>query len=300
MVMRSTFDDYLIKQAVSAGSRLQTGCRVINVMQNGDHVVAYTKTGKFRARVLVGADGVNSKVADTVGLLPKRRTGVAIEAEIAIPKSVIQRCGKDVTFDFGALRNGYGWIFPKQEHFSVGVFQANTRKAPEIKQSLDHFIKQQEHLEDHKILQSQGHRIPLGGERAILHKDRVLLIGDAANLADAWMGEGIYYAVRSAMISANVIHKALTQGGNVQLDHHTSQVNSTLIPHLQNARDLARIVYSFPYLCSRLLQRSHRIQEIAFGAVRGTHTFQQLKQALIRRAPLLLIELLIPKQITPR
>lgn len=54
-----------------------------------------------------------------------------------------------------------------------------------------------------------GHRIPLGGKTGKLHTHRAILVGDAANLADPWLGEGIYYAVSSAKIAANVIKESL-------------------------------------------------------------------------------------------
>ena len=45
------------------------------------------------------------------------------------------------------------------------------------------------------MLHLQGHPIPLGATRQPVHRGRALLVGDAANLADPWLGEGIYYAV---------------------------------------------------------------------------------------------------------
>lgn len=290
MVIRPAFDQYLIQRATAAGAQLRTDCRMTSVEQTADGVTVHTETEAFNARVLVGADGVNSTVAAAVDLLPNRTTGVALEAELSVPSDVMQRRGRSATFDFGALPRGYGWIFPKREQLSVGVFRASKDHAPRLKQRLERFLDRQPDLSAREVVHLQGHRIPLGGDHATLHRGRVLLIGDAANLVDPWLGEGIYYAVRSAQIAADVIREALDRPGAPNLSHYTRHINKTLVPHFQDARQLARLVYGLPYLCSRLLERSAVVQEMTFGAVRGTHTFRQLKRALVRRAPRILVQ----------
>jgi geranylgeranyl reductase family protein len=295
MVMRSTFDHYLMQKAIEAGAHLRTEIRVTDIKQNVDSALVHTEMGNFTTNIVVGADGVNSQVAGAVGLLMKRRTGIAIEAEIHVPDYIIRRSGQAALFDFGAIKNGYGWIFPKQDHLSVGLFQASCRKVPMLKQMLSHFINQQQILENCTILHLEGHRIPLGGDEVVLHKERVLLIGDAANLADPWMGEGIYYAVQSATIAADVIRKTLEKAEETNLRPYTAQINSKIIPHFLHANRLANIVYRFPYLCSRLLQHSSLVQKFAFGTIRGTHTFHQLERELVRQSPRILTEAILKR-----
>jgi flavin-dependent dehydrogenase len=169
MVIRPAFDQYLIQRATAAGAQLRTDCRMTSVEQTADGVTVHTETEAFNARVLVGADGVNSTVAAAVDLLPNRTTGVALEAELSVPSDVMQRRGRSATFDFGALPRGYGWIFPKREQLSVGVFRASKDHAPRLKQRLERFLDRQPDLSAREVVHLQGHRIPLGGDHATLH-----------------------------------------------------------------------------------------------------------------------------------
>jgi len=204
-VMRGRFDHFLIQQAVMAGATLVEDVAVEGVTLHDDRVVVHSAKGDYAARLLVGADGVNSGVARSLGLLPDRRVGVAVEAEVAVPPSGLEAQGAYATFDFGALPHGYGWIFPKQDHLSVGVFQAQPGKAAGLRQRLDQFIACQPALQGGQMLHFQGHPIPLGATRQPVDRGRALLVGDAANLADPWLGEGIYYAVLSARLAAPVM-----------------------------------------------------------------------------------------------
>jgi len=137
LVMRDRFDHYLVQQAVLAGARLVEGVKVSGVEQRGDRMVVTTTQGELHAQLLAGADGVNSIVARSVGLIPNREVGVALEAELAVPPASLDTQGAYATFDFGALPGGYGWIFPKRDHLSVGVFKAIPGKAGELKKALE-------------------------------------------------------------------------------------------------------------------------------------------------------------------
>ena len=79
-VMRGAFDHFLIQQAVGAGAELLEGVSVQGVELLEDRAVVHTSQGDHAARLLVGADGVNSSVARALGLLHGRRVGVAVEA----------------------------------------------------------------------------------------------------------------------------------------------------------------------------------------------------------------------------
>lgn len=289
LVMRDRFDYYLVQKAIEAGAKLLEDVSVIRVEEKYDSVVVTTTLGEFHAQLLAGADGVNSIVAHSMGLLPDREVGVAVEAELAVSPASLEAQGAYATFDFGALPGGYGWIFPKRDHLSVGVFRAIPGKAIGLKKALEKFIASEAVLLDPKILHLQGHRIPLGGQSRTLHKGRVLLVGDAANLADPWMGEGISYAVVSARLAAEQMYYAL-ESKDIDLSGYTQLINASITPQLVSARLFAKVVYSLPEVCSDLLSKSPTMQNMVFEVIRGDRTFIELTTALFLGMPRIVAE----------
>jgi geranylgeranyl reductase family protein len=296
LVMRDRFDHYLVQQAIKAGARLIEGISVSNVEDKGDRVVVTTNKGELHAQLLAGADGVNSIVARSMGLIPDREVGVAVEAELAVAPASLEAQAAFATFDFGALPGGYGWIFPKRDHLSVGVFRAIPGKATGLKKALEKFIASEAVLLDPRILHLQGHQIPLGGRKQELHKGRVLLVGDAANLADPWMGEGISYAIVSARLAAEQMFAAL-ESRRFDLSGYTALINASITPQLLSARLFARAVYALPDVCSDLLSKSPTMQEMVFDVIRGGLTFRQLTTGLLLGMPRIVVESLFKHEL---
>ncbi len=284
LVMRDEFDQFLAQEAQHAGADLIDAAPVERIDQQPDRVVVQTAAGAFEGLFVAGADGVHSTVAHLLGMLRGRQVGTAIEAEVEVAPSALNEQGQFATFDFGALPHGYGWVFPKRDHLSVGVFQATTGKASNLPQELQSFIDCQPVLNQHKQMSIHGHQIPLGGIFETLHLGRVFLLGDAANLADPWLGEGLCYAVASAQIAATVIEELLAQG-RADLSIYSHRVNAEIVKQLAYARRLANVVYHFPRYGSHLLSKSPLMQTLIFGAIRGDYSYQALNRLLLQSMP---------------
>jgi geranylgeranyl reductase family protein len=289
LVMREQFDQFLVEKALGAGAQLSDGLAVRGVDIDERGVSVRTAKASFRGRALAGADGVHSLVARSAGLLPGRAVGVAIEAELAVPEAALVAQGPYATFDFGALPYGYGWIFPKSDHLSVGVFHARPGKAPGLKDQLEAYIGMNRALDEHEPLQVHGHHIPLGGGRDKLQDGRVLLVGDAANLADAWLGEGLYYAIQSGTIAAQVIREAF-EDGTLDLSAYSTRVHSQIVRGFNHARAIAWLTYHLPRLGTSLARRSAYLRDHIFGVMRGDITFPEMTRALLLGVPRILAQ----------
>ncbi len=299
LVMRDRFDQLLAEQSALAGVELVEGAAVSAVEQDDSGVTVQAGRDKFRARLLAGADGVNSVVARAAGLLTMREVGTAIEQEVAVPDAAIRAQGNFATFDFGALPRGYGWIFPKRDHLSVGVFQATPGKTPHLRDDLARFIAGQPLLKGLKVLHSQGHRIPLGGQRVPLHNGRILVLGDAANLADPWLGEGIFYAIRSARIAAPIMLAAL-EAPTLDLSDYTQQIQREIVRDFRYARFIAAILYRVPGPTSGLLARVPEMQQAVFDTVRGDLSIRELNYWILEHVPQILARLVIGNSGLPQ
>ena len=122
LVLRSEFDDFLLKKAITAGARFHGGTAFVGMEKTRDGVVITTARGVFKARYAVGADGVFSAVRRAVFGRSVVSYAPAVEALVPVAPDRAARFGNRVLFDFGGMARGYGWIFPKKDHLNVGVY----------------------------------------------------------------------------------------------------------------------------------------------------------------------------------
>lgn len=131
-VMRDRLDHRLAQQAFASGAVLQDHTRFMAFSGPPGNLTIQTTAGPFRTRVIVGADGVYSRVARTLRLPIKYRIMPALEAELAMSPAVLRRFAGTIHFDFGVIPGGYAWLFPKKDHISAGILMRR-RPAKKLK-----------------------------------------------------------------------------------------------------------------------------------------------------------------------
>lgn len=268
LINRREFDLYLLEQAIQAGAVFQENCSVRSVSQDNSTVLIKTRSDAFQADFAVGADGVNSQTAHSLQLIEERKTGYALEAELTVPTDIFDAQAANVTFDFRTVRKGYAWIFPKKDHLSVGICTTDNSVNRNLRQQLKVFIQAQPFAHEYSILSLRGHHVPLGGDKTDLHQGRVLLVGDAANLADAWLGEGLYYAVRSARIGSESILNAINTS-KPDLSLYTQELHAEFLPNLQAARRIANLIYRMPALAYLIIKNNMELAGKVMEVVSG-------------------------------
>lgn len=244
MVMRDRFDHFLAKKAALSGAELRDGEPVISVDGQAGRYLVHTRDAVYRCRFLVGADGVNGVVASSLGYRPKRCVAVALEGEVEVRPEVFPRLRNTVRLDVGAIPFGYGWVFPKKDHWSVGVGTGkDLARHPNVYYSS--LLKDQGLAKEILRERRRGFRIPLfSGRRSRIVKERSLLVGDAAALVDPFLGEGIYYAIRSGQLAAETIHQALLSGRS-DLAGYRDKVALEMFPEFEAARKEAEFAFRF-------------------------------------------------------
>lgn len=257
MVQRSKFDYALTEHAVRCGAELRDGLAVrsIEVDRSGVTVRAGTEgtEGAFTATAahLVGADGANGLTAKAAGLRKQRRVAVAVEIEHPHDwTSGHPDLRPDVMhLEYGALRRGYAWVFPKGDHLSVGagVFQPeklSQQHAGGIGAHLrDIVFRYLEHLDvpfEREQIRFHAHPIPLWTNREPLHtrSGRILLAGDAAGLVNPMFGDGIFHAVRSGIVAGECILAGTPT-------RYTQRINAEVARPFPSAARLATLAYDW-------------------------------------------------------
>lgn len=240
-VDRKKFDAVLSDIAVKSGAEFHVREKFLDFEHHEGYISVKTEKDSYMCRVLVGADGVNSTVARKAGFT-KFKVGTALEAEVRPKSHTIEDLKGKIHIDFGTIKAGYGWNFPKKDSLSIGVGTFRNM-AKDIRDSLHHMLDSEE-INDNDEVHVYGHPLAFPhGEKRRYNKGNILLVGDAAGLADPFTGEGIYYAVWSASIASEVISGWFNGKGN--LDAYTKRINKEIRPEIRSAYELSVFCYHF-------------------------------------------------------
>ncbi|MGB3908757.1 MAG: geranylgeranyl reductase family protein [Methanomethylovorans sp.] len=220
LVFRSSLDHFLLKQAQDKGANINTGEKAISINVTDEHVHVITSKGEYTAKLIIGADGVNSTVARETGLRKKWEPegyGICIETEIELTQEDAEKCvlDKELIEAYFLKSRGYGWIFPKGNIMSIGLglWKPITIKPMQTFEDFIYFISRERGVDlAAHITKKFIHRIPVGGISRKTYSEKVLLVGDAAGFVDPFLGEGIYYAVESGLVAGEVAAEAIYHG----------------------------------------------------------------------------------------
>lgn len=268
-VMRDKFDHYLLVKAKEAGAEIIEGCRVKGIKDNGDSVEVSCADGKtFTAKFVVGADGSSGFVGrEYFGLNPKE-AAVSVTSEVPYNREEANVAGK-LFIDFGCVPYGYAWIFPKKEFLSAGIAGDTAKVEGKIKDYFNAFVTTHEALKGLNAEDRAGWTVPIfyeGASKAT--KGRVLLTGDTGHLVDPFLGEGIYYAIRTAKAAASVIIDSIN-AGSADLSRYQSWLEKEIYPEFKAAGKLSDLVYNHPRLWYSILEKDHDIMLRFYNVIRG-------------------------------
>ncbi len=284
-VMRDKFDARLTEYAVRAGAEFRDAQPVTRILFDENGADVSTRNETLRARIVVGADGVNGIVRRAAHLPWRSRMAVALEAEMEAPSAALEEWRGVLHIDFRAIGWGYGWIFPKAEHLSVGIGILNQPKqAPDLRAELARYVASESSLRNAKEILTRGHRIPLGGRSSTYHAARAALVGDAAGVVDPFTAEGIYYAIRSGQIAAEEIVRAF-QRGDLNLSSYTRRINAEINFDFRYARAFTQIFYRMPHLAYRIFTQSVTAQQAATDIMSGPTSYRRTLLRLVKKLP---------------
>ncbi|MCX7995734.1 MAG: NAD(P)/FAD-dependent oxidoreductase [candidate division WOR-3 bacterium] len=219
---RSLFDKYLAIKAIQEGATLWLKTKFTGIENNRICLLKDGRTIRIATKILVGADGPNSKVSRIINGDYKDYI-VAYQQELPLTKEMAYT---EVYFDpkfFG----GYAWLFPKKETANVGIGIKAGYKA-NIKDLHREFVQKlvaEKKVIDIPVRITTG-LIPAGGPVAKTVYRSMLLVGDAAGQTHPVTGAGIPQAIICGKFAARAIISALKNGDlNLLYDYEVNWHN---------------------------------------------------------------------------
>ncbi len=276
-VRRERFDEFLVRQAEAAGARFFDQTRFISLTEENGGVEVATSSGACRAQWVIGADGANSAVAKRLGLMNGASSILAIHSEV--PGSLMPWVEPNsIHIDWGSLKRGYAYLFPKKDFFSLGAGGFGL-PAARVKHYHRAFLATYWHKEEPPPFSAAGFVVPLRLHRQPIQSGRCLLIGDAAGLMDPFTGEGIYSAIRSAKLVAPLLLESL-RGGQRNLRSCQEAIDLQLMPELECSKLFREIFNLRPSFFHRRIAARDRWWNGLVKILRGEKTFLEVKKRL--------------------
>lgn len=283
IVRRWDFDASLVAQARDRGVDVRQAA-LHDFTVGKECVDVELETGEsLRARILVGADGVGSRVRKRLGGDAPRKDARPIRLfrlELPAPRAF----GDAMLYDFSAMSDGlrgYVWVFPMPDgKLNVGLMHdpSQPRSGAELAQL----------LERHLARLGLSLPRPARGWPAFgylpstpVAAPRLITVGDAAGI-DALTGEGIAVGMEQALVAAGEILRAL-DGGDFSFARYARKLRrSTVGRELALDRWLARLLYRGDWQrWLSLVLCDERMLELYAARVSGTLVLADHKRELV-------------------
>ena len=228
-VLRGKFDQWLMAQAEEAGAQFISGIRVDNVVTNNGKVTGVEADGDvLEARVVILADGVNSILAEKLGMLSPRvqpgSVAVGVKELIELPQGQLEdrfnlQGNEGAAWLFaGSPSNGLmggGFLYTNESTISLGLvcgLHDIGTSSKSVAQMLEDFKQHpivKPLIAGGKMVEYGAHVVPEAGINMLpkITGNGVLIAGDAAGLCLnlGFTIRGMDMAIASGEAAANAV-----------------------------------------------------------------------------------------------
>ena len=212
---RRIFDYELAKLAVKEGAEVITKAYVYDLIKEGGDVAGVRvlikdRKADLRAKVVIGADGVESRVGKWAGI----DTTCHIHdmescAQVTLSGVAVDEGILDFYFGDQIAPGGYLWVFPKgKDSANVGIgISVECAKEKSAVRWLDEFVEKK--FPNAAMLTRIAGGVPCAKTCDEIVKGNVLLVGDAAHQVNPTSGGGIISGMIGGMLAGQVAGEAI-------------------------------------------------------------------------------------------
>ncbi len=212
---RRIFDYELAKLAVREGAEVVTKAYVYDLIKQdggvkGVRVLVKDEKVEIRAKVVIGADGVESRVGKWAGIDTTTHIhDMESCAQVTLSGVEVEEGVLEFYFGEQVAPGGYLWVFPKGKdsaNVGLGVSVEQAKKKSAV-QFLEKFIEKR--FPDAAILTRIAGGVPCAKTCDEIVKNNVMLVGDAAHQVNPLSGGGIISGMIGGMIAGQVAAEAI-------------------------------------------------------------------------------------------
>ena len=206
---REKFDNYLLSQISSNVKILKSALYLDSKKENNMHIVRYRIDGNLyyvQSKILVGADGANSRVADEINHRPQNKF-VSMQK---IYKKIKTHPHHFAIFD-KEINNYYSWIIEKNDEVILGsIFENIENKNNSSNEKFNLLEKKIREKEDilGEFIRGEGTIIKRPDLKSVFPgMGTIPLIGESAGFISPSSSEGISFAMKSGFYLADSFNK---------------------------------------------------------------------------------------------
>ncbi len=276
IVRRDSFDQFLVEQAQAQGAILQDQTTVTGSEWKSDRWQLHTTQDPVQGRYLIAADGAQGPVAQWLKLKQGKQRVAGILEVLGSPPQP----SPSLQFDFGNLKNGFIWNYPKADGYSIcgTAFQGGDLK--DLQAVLEAYAQGSGIEGDTR--QYYEHPLRLWDGDRPLHTQNALLAGEAAQIIDPLSGEGIRPSIFTAVKAAEAIDLSLAGDPNA-LENYSHILSEEWGADMKWAARISGVFYKLPKVSYRVGVKQPAASKVMSKILCGQLSYAEVSSAAIKQ-----------------